>query len=87
MSSKIALLKERGLLIDEQFMSGLSAAQVARLAEIDAELERRDAPRVARLSRRLTRERDGVAKQIAALRSTITKNAPDRPQAKSARLP
>ena len=87
MLSKTTLLKERALLIDEQFLNGLSPAKTSRLAEIDTEIDRRDAPRVARLRRRMARERAAVDKQIAALKAKIAKNAPDRPQTKSARLP
>lgn len=87
MASKVSLLAERSVLIDAKFLHGLTSPQAARLAEIDLELERREAPKVARLNQRLDRERTAIDKQIAAFKAKIAESAPDSPKARSARIP
>jgi hypothetical protein len=84
MLSKRALCEERAHLIDAKFLSGLTIAQAARLAEIEAELDRRDAPRVARMKRQRDAEFAAIDRQIAELKAKIEKNASGRPQAKTA---
>jgi len=87
MTSRYTLHAERARLIDDKFLRGLSVQEAARLAEIDQELDRRDAPAVARLKRHTSRRRTTVAKQITALKAKIAENASDHPKAKSAGLP
>jgi hypothetical protein len=84
MPTKTTLCAERGRLIDEQFLRGLSPAEAARLAEIDAELERRDAPKVRRLKQSMDRDFGVLARKIAVLEAKIAKNASDPAKAQSA---
>jgi hypothetical protein len=87
MTSRTILYSERGLLIDEKFLRGLTAEESARLAQIDEELDRRDGPAAARLERKMGRRRESTAKQISALKARIAKNASDHSQADSAGVP
>ena len=87
MVSKASLCAERSRLVDDEFLRGLSESEAARLTAIDQELDRREAPAVASLERRMKRELSVTNKQISALKAKIAKNGPDRPQAKSARIP
>lgn len=84
MPTKKALCTERARLIDEKFLGGLSDASVARLAQIEAELDRLDAPRVALLKKQNNAQFAAVDRQIADLQAKIVKNASGRPQAKTA---
>ena len=84
MRSDNSLYLERARLIDEKFLGQLTAEQALRLAWIDEELDRRDAPRAARLKQRRDAEFAAIDRQLSELEAKIEKNAPDRPQAKTA---
>ena len=85
MRSDNSLYLERARLIDEKFLGQLTAEQALRLAWIDDELDRHDAPRAeARLKQRRDAEFATIDRQLSELEAKIEKNAPDRPQAKTA---
>jgi hypothetical protein len=84
MVSKTILCAERARLIDKKFLDGLTAAQTERLAKIDAELDRRDAPKVARMKQAQDAEFAAIDRQIAGVKAKIEKHASGRPQAKTA---
>jgi hypothetical protein len=84
MVSKKALCEERAHLIDAKFLGRLTVAQGQRLAEIETELDRRDAPRLARMKKQRDAEFAAVDRQIADLKAKIEKNASGRPQTKTA---
>ena len=84
MKHKSALCAERGRLIDEQFLGRLTPAGAERLAKIEQELDRLDAPRVALLKKQRDAEFSAIDLQISQAKAQIEKNASDRPQAKTA---
>ena len=86
MRSKQSLCEERGRLVDEQFRGTLLPSGSARIVEIDAELDRRDAPRLAQLKERDDAKLAEMDRQLAELEAKITmeKNAKGRPQTKTA---
>lgn len=84
MVTKKSLCEERAHLVDAKFLGRLSAAQAARLDDIEAELDRRDAPKVARMKKQLDAEFAALDRQIADLKAKIENNASGRPQTKTA---
>ena len=82
--SKRALCEERGHLIDEEFLGGLTPDKAARLAEIEMELDRRDAPRLAQIKQQRDTKFAALDRQISELEAKIEKNGSSRPQAKTA---
>ncbi len=84
MVSKRALAKEHGKLVDEKFLRGLSTAQAERLAEIEQELDRLEAPRVEASRKEREAEFSTIDGRIAEIKATIEKRATDRPQTKTA---
>lgn len=84
MASKKALCAERARLIDEKYRDGLTQGSALRLEQIDAELDRLDAPRVTRLKRQTDQEFGKIDQQIVDLTAKIEKHGSGRPQAKTA---
>ena len=72
--------------MDEKFRGTLLPSGSARIVEIDAELDRRDAPRLAQLKERDDAKLAEMDRQLAELEAKITmeKNAKGRPQTKTA---
>lgn len=83
---KESIYDERARLIDAKFLGELSAEGSARLAEIEAELDRRDAPKVAAARKRRAAEFEAIKQEQSDLKAKIKidNNAPRRPQAKTA---
>ena len=84
--SKKSVYDERAELIDAGFLGELSAEAAGRLADIDAELKRLDAPRVAEARLRKVAEVQALDREISDLKAKIKmeENASRRPQTKTA---
>ena len=86
MRSKKSLCDERARLIDEKFLGTLTAIGAKRILEIEAELDRLDAQRLAKIKERDTADLAQMDRQLADLKAKISKetNASSRPQTKTA---
>ena len=84
--AKKSVHEERAMLIDAQFAGVLTADGAARLAEIERQLDLVDGARAAAFRAQKALETAAIDQEIAALKSRIMieKNAPRRPQAKTA---
>ena len=84
--SKKSVYDERAELIDAGFLGELSAEAAGRLADIDAELKRLDAPTVAESRLRRVAEVQALDREISDLKAKIKmeENASRRPQTKTA---
>ena len=90
-----SIYDERARLIDSKFLGDLSPQGTLGLAEIEAELDRLEAPQAAQARERRAAELAALNQQLSDLKGKITNakvktakiekdNAPRRPQVKTA---
>ena len=86
MRSKKSLCDERAHLINEKFLGTLTAIGAQRILEIEAEIDRLDAPRLAKVKEQDAADLAAMDRQLADLEAKINKakNASSRPQTKTA---